>query len=113
MKLAYAAGKVASTRRNMKPEARKPASSIPEKSFAASSGDLETSAGYSRALGRSVAFAYVKSRDDAPLTDAVIACPDPHCGGRFRIIRETRRMHSHSENSALPLDKTSQAEDLA
>jgi len=33
-----------------------------------------TSAGYSRALGRSVAFAYVKSRDGAPLTDAVIAC---------------------------------------
>ena len=32
-----------------------------------------TSAGYSRALGRSVAFAYVKSRHDAPLADAVIA----------------------------------------
>lgn len=51
-------------------------------------------------------------------TDAVIACPDPHCGGRFRIIRETRRMHRHSENSALPLtetplEKTHQAEDDA
>lgn len=37
-------------------------------------------------------------------TDTVIACPDPHCGGRFEITRETRRIHRHSENSALPLD---------
>lgn len=36
-------------------------------------------------------------------TDAVIACPDPHCGGRFHILRETRRIHRHGENSALPL----------
>lgn len=36
-------------------------------------------------------------------TDAVLACSDPHCGGRFLIIRETRRFHSHSANSALPL----------
>lgn len=51
-------------------------------------------------------------------TDAVIACPDPHCGGRFRISRETRRMHRHSDNSALPLtrakpDTNSPAEDHA
>lgn len=36
-------------------------------------------------------------------TDAIIACPDPHCGGRFLIRRETRRIHRHSENSAVPL----------
>lgn len=46
-------------------------------------------------------------------TDAVIACPDPHCGGRFRISRETRRMHSHAENSALPLKETIATEDNA
>jgi 4-methylaminobutanoate oxidase (formaldehyde-forming) len=33
-----------------------------------------TSAGYSRTLGRSVVFAYVKSRAAVPLTDATIAC---------------------------------------
>jgi 4-methylaminobutanoate oxidase (formaldehyde-forming) len=33
-----------------------------------------TSAGYSRKLGRSVAFAYVNSSGDVPLTDAMIAC---------------------------------------
>jgi uncharacterized repeat protein (TIGR04076 family) len=46
-------------------------------------------------------------------TDAVIACPDPHCGGRFRIVRETRRMHRHADNSALPLETTMPAEDHA
>lgn len=47
-----------------------------------------------------------KQRDLHPndwmLSDAVIACPDPHCGGRFRILRQDRRIHSHADNSALP-----------
>lgn len=33
--------------------------------------------------------------------DAVIACPDPHCGGRFTITREARVLHSLAENSAI------------
>jgi uncharacterized repeat protein (TIGR04076 family) len=35
-------------------------------------------------------------------TDAEIACPDPHCGGRFRIVRTKRRMFTHSETTGLP-----------
>lgn len=52
-------------------------------------------------------FLPVKQRDLHPndwmLSDDVIRCTDPHCGGRFRIIRQTRRMHSHGENSAVAL----------
>jgi uncharacterized repeat protein (TIGR04076 family) len=36
-------------------------------------------------------------------TDAVIACPDPHCGGRFLIKRGAKRWYSHAENTAVPL----------
>jgi uncharacterized repeat protein (TIGR04076 family) len=35
-------------------------------------------------------------------TDAEVACPDPHCGGRFRIIREDKRWFSHAETTGLP-----------
>ena len=35
-------------------------------------------------------------------TDAEIACPDPHCGGRFRITRTKRRLFRHSETTGLP-----------
>lgn len=35
-------------------------------------------------------------------TDAEIACPDPHCGGRFRIVREGKRWFSHAETTGLP-----------
>lgn len=35
-------------------------------------------------------------------TDAEIACPDPHCGGRFRIVREDRRRFGHAETTGLP-----------
>ncbi|MAT88770.1 MAG: TIGR04076 family protein [Aestuariivita sp.] len=35
-------------------------------------------------------------------TDAEIACPDPHCGGRFRIIRTEKRWFSHAETTGLP-----------
>jgi uncharacterized repeat protein (TIGR04076 family) len=40
--------------------------------------------------------------DDWMSTDAEIACADPHCGGRFRIIRETRRWFSHAATTGLP-----------
>ena len=47
-----------------------------------------------------------RQRETAPgdwmSTDAEIACPDPHCGGRFRIIREERRWFSHAATTGLP-----------
>ena len=36
-------------------------------------------------------------------TDAVVACPDPFCGGRFRITRTGRRSFRHSEVTVVPL----------
>ena len=35
-------------------------------------------------------------------TDAEVACPDPHCGGRFRILREGKRWFSLAETTGLP-----------
>lgn len=35
-------------------------------------------------------------------TDAEVACPDPHCGGRFRIVREGRRWFTHAGTTGLP-----------
>lgn len=47
-----------------------------------------------------------KQRETAPAdwmtTDAEVACPDPHCGGRFRIVRTGRRRFSHAETTGLP-----------
>ncbi|MFN3643658.1 MAG: TIGR04076 family protein [Gemmobacter sp.] len=47
-----------------------------------------------------------KQRDTAPQdwmsTDAEIACPDPHCGGRFRVVRGARRWFSHAATTGLP-----------
>lgn len=47
-----------------------------------------------------------KQRDTAPgdwmSTDAEVACADPHCGGRFRIVREGRRWFSHAQTTGLP-----------
>ena len=36
-------------------------------------------------------------------TDAIIACPDPNCGGRFLITRGEKRVYRHSENTLTPL----------
>jgi len=48
-----------------------------------------------------------KQRDTAATdwmtTDTEIACPDPHCGGRFRIVRTRRRAFRHSEVTVVPL----------
>lgn len=41
--------------------------------------------------------------NDWMTTDAVIACPDPNCGGRFRITRGALRTYRHSELTAVPL----------
>ena len=35
-------------------------------------------------------------------TDAEVACPDPNCGGRFRITRTQRRWFRHAETTGLP-----------
>ena len=36
-------------------------------------------------------------------TDHVIACPDPHCGARFRVTRTGLRSFSHAETTVVPL----------
>ena len=41
--------------------------------------------------------------NDWMTTDAVIACPDPHCGGRFRITRTGTREFRHADVSRVPL----------
>lgn len=47
-----------------------------------------------------------KQRDTAEndwmSTDAEVACPDPHCGGRLRITRVGKRRFSHAETTGLP-----------
>lgn len=40
--------------------------------------------------------------NDWMTTDAEIACPDPHCGGRFRITRTGKRMFRHAQTTGLP-----------
>lgn len=48
-----------------------------------------------------------KQRDTAPAdwmtTDALVACPDPQCGGRFRITRTGQRTFRHEEVTAVPM----------
>ncbi len=41
--------------------------------------------------------------NDWMTTDAEIACPDPNCGGRFRITRLRQRTFRHAETTAVPL----------
>ena len=40
-------------------------------------------------------------------TDAEVACPDPHCGGRFRVTRTARRRFSHEGTTGLPDERGS------
>ena len=42
--------------------------------------------------------------NDWMTTDAEIACPDPCCGGRFRITRTGKRTFRHSEVTVVPLN---------
>lgn len=50
-----------------------------------------------------------KQRDTHPhdwmTTDALIACPDPNCGGRFRILRTGTSDFDHADVTAVPLPK--------
>jgi uncharacterized repeat protein (TIGR04076 family) len=36
-------------------------------------------------------------------TDMEVACPDPHCGARFRIVRTGTRMFRHAHVTRVPL----------
>lgn len=36
-------------------------------------------------------------------TDHIIACPDPHCGARFKISRIGKRMYERSATTIVPL----------
>lgn len=40
--------------------------------------------------------------NDWMTSDAEMACPDPHCGGRFRITRTGKRVFTHAETTGLP-----------
>jgi uncharacterized repeat protein (TIGR04076 family) len=44
----------------------------------------------------------VADPDDWMATDSEIACPDPHCGGRFRVTVTGRRWFSHAATTGLP-----------
>jgi uncharacterized repeat protein (TIGR04076 family) len=46
-------------------------------------------------------------RNDWMTTDTEIACPDPHCGARFRITRTGTRMFRHSDVTRVPLPQGS------
>jgi uncharacterized repeat protein (TIGR04076 family) len=39
-------------------------------------------------------------------TDAEIACPDPNCGGRFRIMRTGMSTFHHADVTAVPLKRS-------
>lgn len=58
-------------------------------------------------LAALLAFLPAKQRptDDCDwmTTDADIACPDPHCGARFRITRVGKSTFRHSDVTAVPL----------
>jgi uncharacterized repeat protein (TIGR04076 family) len=51
-----------------------------------------------------------KQRMTAPAdwmtTDAEVACPDPHCGGRFRITRTGLRTFRHGDVTVVPMPAT-------
>ena len=46
----------------------------------------------------------VTDPNDWMTTDMEIACPDPHCGGLFRITRTGTRTFSHAEVTVVPLE---------
>jgi uncharacterized repeat protein (TIGR04076 family) len=42
-------------------------------------------------------------------TDADVACPDPHCGARFRIVRTGTRVFRHGAVTVVPLPSSAHA----
>lgn len=47
-------------------------------------------------------------KNDWMTSDAEIACPDPHCASRLKIVRLGTRRFSHAETTAVPLPKESE-----
>lgn len=45
----------------------------------------------------------VTDANDWMTTDTDVACPDPHCGARFRITRTGLRTFRHGDVTAVPL----------
>ncbi len=43
------------------------------------------------------------NRNDWMATDHIIACPDPHCGARFKISRIGKQVFERSETTVVPL----------
>jgi uncharacterized repeat protein (TIGR04076 family) len=41
--------------------------------------------------------------NDWMTTDEYIACPDPHCGARFKITRTSTRSFNHADVTKVPL----------
>lgn len=58
-----------------------------------------------------------KQRDTAAndwmTTDIEIACPDPHCGGRFRIVRMGRKTFRHGDVTRVPLTEKNRASEAS
>lgn len=44
----------------------------------------------------------VTDPNDWMSTDAEVACPDPNCPTRFRIVRTARRRFRHADTTAVP-----------
>ena len=42
-------------------------------------------------------------KNDWMTSDAEIACPDPNCASRLKIVRLDKRRFSHAETTAVPL----------
>ena len=59
------------------------------------------------ALGALLPLLAAKQRmthpNDWMTTDEMIACPDPHCGAQFRVVRTGKRTFRHSETGVVPL----------
>ena len=43
--------------------------------------------------------------NDWMASDSEVACPDPNCGARFRILRTQTRKFLHSETTRTPLNR--------
>ena len=56
--------------------------------------------------GRNATYSQLASENNTLLnnvtSDNDIACPDPECGARFRIVRGAAREYLRSENTATP-----------
>jgi len=43
-------------------------------------------------------------KNDWMTTDALIACPDPHCSAQFKITRVGERTYNHADVTKVPLN---------